>query len=173
LGEIGFRVASVRLFESRDADACRRLWEDLTEWHRQIFESPDIGGEDPGSGFDEHLAKIGPENVCVAELEDRVVGLAGLIPGVESELEPVVVDEQHRHRGIGRLLAAAVIAAARERGARTIQVRPVGRNVEAVRFFHELGFDILFQLELGMDLVDGEREVWVRGERLAERDFRF
>jgi hypothetical protein len=24
-----------------------------------------------------------------------------------------------------------------------------------------------------MDLVDREREVWVRGERLAERDFRF
>jgi GNAT superfamily N-acetyltransferase len=166
-------VVFVRPFEPRDADACRRLWEELTEWHRQIFDSPEIGGDDPGDGFDEHLAKIGLENVWVAEFEGQVVGLAGLIPGIESELEPVVVAEQHRHQGIGRLLAEAVIRAARERGARTIQVRPVGRNVEAVRFFHTLGFDILFQLELGMDLVERGREVWVPGERVAERDFRF
>ena len=166
-------MASVRSFEPRDADACRRLWEELTQWHRQIFDSPEIGGDDPGRGFDEHLAKIGPENLWVAELEGQIVGLAGLIPGVESELEPVVVAEQHRHQGIGRLLATAVIAEARERGARTVQVRPVGRNVEAIHFFHEMGFDILFQLELGMDLVDREREVWVGGGRIAERDFRF
>jgi GNAT superfamily N-acetyltransferase len=166
-------MATVRPFQSRDAEACRQLWGELTEWHRQIFDSPEIGGDDPGRRFDEHLAKIGPENLWVAELEGDLIGLAGLIPGVESELEPVVVAEQHRHRGIGRLLAMAVITAARERGARTIQVRPVGRNVEAVRFFHELGFDILLQLELGMDLVDRGRDVWVRGERLAERDFRF
>ena len=171
-GEIGCRVASVRPFESRDTDACRRLWEELTEWHRQIFDSPEIGGDDPGRAFDEHLAQIGPENVWVAEFEGQVVGLVGLIPGTEPELEPIVVTAQHRHRGVGRLLAAAVITAARERGARTVQVRPVGRNVEAIRFFHEMGFDILFQLELGMDLVDRGREVWVRGERLAERDFR-
>ena len=71
------------------------------------------------------------------------------------------------------MLAEAVVDAARERGARTVKVRPVGRNVEAVRFFHGLGFDILFQLELGMDLVDRGREVWVPGERVAGRDFRF
>ena len=101
-----------------------------------------------------------------------MVGLAGLIPDV-FELEPVVVAEQHRGLGVGRLLAEAVISAARERGARTIQVRPIARNVEAVRFFHELGFDILDQLQLSMDLVEREREIWVSGERLADRDFRY
>ena len=101
-----------------------------------------------------------------------MVGLAGLIPEA-SELEPVVVSEQHRGQGIGRLLAEAVISAAREGGARTIQVRPVGRNVEAVRFFHELGFDILDQLQLRVDLVERERDPWIPGERLADRDFRF
>ena len=146
---------------------------ELTEWHRRIFDSPEIGGDDPGRAFDDHLAKIGAGNLWVAELESEVVGLAGLIPGDEPELEPVVVATRQRKRGIGRLLVAAVVTAARERGARTIQVRPVGRNVDAVRFFHAMGFDILFQLELGMDLVDREREVWVPGERLAERDFRF
>ena len=101
-----------------------------------------------------------------------MVGLAGLIPDV-FELEPVVVAEQHRGQGVGRLLAEAVISAARERGARTIQVRPVGRNVEAIRFFHELGFDVLDQVQLSMDIVDRERDPWITGERLADRDFRY
>ncbi len=166
-------MATVRVFESRDAVACRRLWEELTEWHRQIFDSPEIGGDDPGAAFDEHLAKVGAENMWVAEVDGQVVGLAGLIQGDDFELEPVVVAEQHRSEGIGRLLVAVVVAAARERGARTITVSPVGRNAEAIRFFHKLGFDILFHLGLGMDLVDRDREVWVSGERLAGRDFRF
>ena len=166
-------MPAVRPFESRDTEACRRLWEDLTGWHRQIFASPEIGGDDPGRAFDDHVAKVGPENLWVAEHEGEVVGLAGLIPGVESELEPVAVATHHRRRGVGRLLAEAVVNAARERGARTIHVRPVGRNTEAVRFFHELGFDILFQLELGMDLVERDRDMWMPGERIAGREFRF
>ena len=56
-------VVSVRPFEPRDADACRQLWVELTEWHRRVFDSPEIGGDDPGSAFDEHLAKIGAENL--------------------------------------------------------------------------------------------------------------
>jgi N-acetylglutamate synthase-like GNAT family acetyltransferase len=145
---------------------------ELTQRHRDIFDAPEIGGDDPGRSFDEHLAKVGEENIWVAEVEGGVVGLAGLIPDVP-ELEPVVVSEAHRGQGIGRLLAETVVSAAREGGARTIQVRPVARNVEAVRFFHELGFDVLDQLQLSMDLVERDREIWKLGERLAERDFRF
>jgi GNAT superfamily N-acetyltransferase len=165
-------VATVRGYEPRDLEACRGLWVELTQKHRDIFDSPEIGGEDPGRAFDEHLAKVGAERIWVAEVQGRVVGLAGLIPE-PAELEPVVVSEQHRGQGVGRLLADAVVSAARQGGARQLQVRPVARNVEAVRFFHELGFDVLYQLELGMDLVERDREVWVPGERLAERDFRY
>jgi len=165
-------VATIRGYEPRDLEACRELWVELTQWHRDIFDAPEIGGDDPGRAFDEHLAKVGQENVWVAELAGQVVGLAGLIPDVP-ELEPVVVAEQHRGQGIGRLLAEAVISAVRERGARTVQVRPVARNIEAVRFFHELGFDVLDQLQLSMDLVDRARDPWIPGERLADRDFRF
>jgi N-acetylglutamate synthase-like GNAT family acetyltransferase len=165
-------VATVRGYEPRDLEACRGLWVELTQRHRDIFDSPEIGGEDPGSAFDEHLAKVGAENIWVAEDEGRVVGLAGLIPDVP-ELEPVVVSKQHRGKGVGRLLAEAVISTARERGARQLQVRPVGRNVEAIRFFHELGFDILFQVELGMNLIDRERDTWRPGETLAGRTFRY
>jgi GNAT superfamily N-acetyltransferase len=165
-------VATVRGYEPRDLEECRGLWVELTQWHRDIFEAPEIGGEDPGRAFDEHLAKVGAENIWLAEVDGRVVGLAGLIPD-GPELEPVVVSKQHRGRGVGRLLAEAAISAARDRGARTVQVRPVARNVEAVRFFHELGFDVLDQLQLSMDIVDRERDPWIPGERLADRDFRF
>ena len=165
-------MATVRGYESRDLEACRGLWVELTQRHRDIFDSPQIGGEDPGRAFDEHLARVGAENIWVAEAEGRVVGLAGLIPDV-FELEPVVVSEQHRGHGVGRLLAETVISAAREGGARTVQVRPVGRNVEAIRFFHELGFDVLDQVQLSMDVVDRERDPWIPGERLADRDFRY
>jgi N-acetylglutamate synthase-like GNAT family acetyltransferase len=165
-------VAKVRGYEPRDLDACRGLWVELTQWHRDIFNAPEIGGDDPGRAFDEHLAKVGAENIWVAEVDGLLAGLAGLIPDVP-ELEPIIVAEQHRGHGIGRLLAEAVISAAREGGARTVQVRPVARNVEAIRFFHELGFDVLDQVQLSMDIVDRERDPWIPGERLADRDFRY
>jgi GNAT superfamily N-acetyltransferase len=146
---------------------------ELTQWHRNIFDSPEIGGEDPGRAFDEHLAKIGTENVWVAEVDGEIAGLAGLVTEPDFELEPIVVAARHRKAGIGRLLASAVVDAARERGARDIQVRPVGRNVDAIRFFHELGFDILAHVQLELDLAERERDPWIPGERLADRDFRF
>lgn len=166
-------MATVRGYEDRDLDACRGLWEELTQWHRDIFDAPEIGGSDPGKAFDEHLAKIGADSIWVAEVEGAVVGLAGLLSDPDFELEPIVVGEQHRKRGVGRLLASTVVDAARERGARTVQVRPVGRNVEAIRFFHELGFDILAHVQLQLDLAERDRDPWVPGERFADRDFRY
>jgi GNAT superfamily N-acetyltransferase len=166
-------MATVRGYEPRDLEACRGLWEELTQQHRDIFDSPEIGGDDPGRAFDEHLAKTGTENLWVAEADGHVVGLAGLIPGVVAQLEPVSVTRESRGQGIGRLLVERVVAAARTGNSRTIQVRPVARNVDAVRFFHSLGFDILGQLDLEMDFVARGREVWLPGERLAGRDFRF
>jgi ribosomal protein S18 acetylase RimI-like enzyme len=165
-------VVRIRLYEEGDLDACRALWVELTEWHRDIYESPEIGGDDPGRHFDEHLERVGAGNIWVAEEDGRIVGMTGLMQGDHWELEPISVSAGYRRRGVGRELAETVIAAARERGARTLQVRPAARNAEALRFFHELGFDILGQLELQIDFVDRGRELWRPGERLADRDFR-
>ena len=166
-------MTTVRGYEPGDLDACRELWAELTQWHRDIFDAPEIGGDDPGRAFDEHVAKIGRENIWVAEIDRQVVGLAGLVSEPEFELEPIVVSRDHRQRAVGRLLASAVVRAARDRGARTIHVRPVGRNVEAIRFFHGLGFDVIAHVQLQMDLVERERDPWVSGERIADREFRF
>ncbi len=162
---------TVRGYRPADREACRALWVELTQRHRDIYEAPEIGGDDPGSYFDEHLELVGAENVWVAEENERVVGFTAMISKeAQGELEPIVVSSEHRGRGIGGALAEVVIANARERGLRQVIVRPVARNAEAIRFFHARGFDVLGQIELIVDLVDPER--WRAGERLAGRDFR-
>lgn len=109
----------IRGYDTSDLDACRRLWVELTEWHRELFASPGIGGDDPGRQFDEHLSRVGVEHIWVAEGNGRPVGMVGVIPSTgESELEPIVVAREWRGRGVGDALARVVIDAARERGDR-------------------------------------------------------
>lgn len=163
---------TIRSYRPEDLEACRDLWVELTEWHRFIYQSPGIGGLDPGSHFDEHLNRVGPEHIWVAEVGGRVVGLAGLIPGEgEAELEPLVVSEPYRRLGIGGQLAEAVIAKVRTLGVQQLKVRPVALNELAIQFYHKLGFEILGQIELLMDFNPLDRQVWKLGERVAKRDF--
>jgi N-acetylglutamate synthase-like GNAT family acetyltransferase len=167
------KPVSIRPYRQEDLEACRVLWVELTEWHRMIYESPGIGGSDPGRQFDEHLSRVGPENIWVAEINEQIVGIAGLIPSKEeTELEPVVVRNEYRGLGIGRKLTETVITAAREQGFRQLKVRPVARNETAIRFLHELGFNVLGHVELFLELSSPERNVWKPGERLAGKEFR-
>jgi hypothetical protein len=92
-------MARIRPYQPGDLESCRALWVELTEWHRHIYQSPAIGGDEPGLQFDEHLDRVGAEHLWVAEVDGRVVGLAGLIPGDRAaELEPVVVSALHRRQ---------------------------------------------------------------------------
>jgi N-acetylglutamate synthase-like GNAT family acetyltransferase len=162
---------TVRGYRDSDRDACRALWVELTQWHRDIYAAPQIGGDDPAAAFDEHLALVGAENIWVLETDERVVGFVGMVlKETHAELEPIVVSTEYRGRGIGRTLAEVVIANARERGLRQVIVSPVARNTEAIGFFHSCGFEAVGQIELVLDLVDPER--WRAGERFAGRDFR-
>jgi GNAT superfamily N-acetyltransferase len=164
-------VVSIRRYRPDDLDACRALWVDLTERHRELYADETIGGDHPGRGFDAHLAEVGPERIWVAELDGRVVGLAGaIVSGRKVELEPLSVRAGCRGAGIGRRLAEEVIAFAREHGARQVVVRPTGRNAEAIRVFHALGFDVLTRVELVRDLTEDER--WREGQDVAGRTFR-
>jgi len=164
----------IRRYKPGDNMPCRVLWTDLTAWHRHIYGDPSIGGKNPGRYFDRHLKKVGRKYVWVAVVEGRIVGLAGMILGEhEAELEPLVVSERYRGRGIGRSLVETVIRAARREGAHSLTVSPVARNVRAVRFFHELGFDTLGHIGMFNDFTPTSRQKWKSGMRIADRDFRF
>lgn len=161
----------IRAYEDRDLHACRALWRELTQWHRELYEDTTIGGDQPELGFDSYVEEFGRERVWVAE-QERVVALAGLIVrGRNGELEPVVVDARARGRGIGRALVEHVVEAARAEGLRRLTVRPVARNADALQFFHAAGFDVLGHVDLQIDLT-GTGFHPRAGERLAGREFR-
>jgi GNAT superfamily N-acetyltransferase len=166
--------ARIRKFRASDRGACRGLWAELTHWHRGIYNDSTIGGPDPGVHFDSYLKKHGSKHIWVAEVGGKTVGMAGLIPGDEGpELEPLIVSEEYRRRGIGRHLSEKVIQAARKDGSKMLHVRPVARNDPAIRFFHGCGFDTLGHIEMFLDLTPASRQRWKGGIRIAGKDFRF
>lgn len=161
----------IRKYRAADRDQCRMLWKELTEWHRQIYQDPSIGGAHPEEHFDKHLAKAGPERLWVAVQDSKVVGLAGLIVnGKEAEIEPVIVSEHYRSRKIGKSLLHEVLKEARRLRVRFLNVSPVARNIDAVRFFYGQGFKNLGHIGLFMDLSECK---WKQGPKLFECQFSF
>jgi N-acetylglutamate synthase-like GNAT family acetyltransferase len=149
----------VRDYEPRDREACRALFAELVEIHRELYSDAQIGAEFVLEG-----------RIFVAEDEKRVVGYAGLLRhGRLVELEPIVVAQEERGSGVGRALAERVVEEARATGAVRVFVRPAARNRDAVAFFHELGFDTLGYVQLQIDLEPRERHA---GERIAGREFK-
>jgi GNAT superfamily N-acetyltransferase len=162
----------VRDYRENDYDACRSLWAELTEYHRGIYGDPSIGGDDPGSGFDSYLTEPRRVGSWVAESRGSVIGLTGLFDrGTSGEVEPVVVAETARDQGIGRMLISRVVDEARARGFEYLAIRPVARNVAAVRRFHAAGFRTLGgHIDLTMDLAPRRHE-WLAGASLHDLDF--
>jgi GNAT superfamily N-acetyltransferase len=165
---------SVRDYAEADHGACRSLWVELTEYHRGIYGDPSVGGNDPGAAFDEYLADPHRTGSWVAESQGSVLGLTGLFGrGTSGEVEPVIVTEAAREQGIGRMLIARVVEEARARGFEHLAIRPVARNVAAVRRFHAAGFRTLGgHIDLTMDLTE-RRHGWLTGASLHGLDFTY
>jgi GNAT superfamily N-acetyltransferase len=164
-------LVEIRAYRPEDRAACKDLYAQLVEHHREIYDDPTIGGEDPGGGFDEYLAL--PERVVtwVAVDGDEIVGLTGLLwDGDESTVEPVVVERRHRGAGVGRRLIETAIAESRRRGATDVNIKPVARNAAAIQAFHQLGFRTLGHLQLFMSL-DRDKSYWRAGPEVHGRSF--
>ena len=161
----------IRKYLPTDRESCRSLWRELTEWHRQIYRDPSIGGAHPEDHFDKHLAKVGADYLWVAILDSQVVGLIGLIVNrEEAEIEPLIVSQPYRHKGIGRRLVETVVAEANRLGVRFLSVKPVARNVEAIKFLHKQVFRNIGHIELFMDFSDRQ---WKKGLQLFNCQFNF
>jgi GNAT superfamily N-acetyltransferase len=82
-----------------------------------------------------------------ATIGDRLVGCAAIYvvpfferPGSRARLVALVVDGEHRKRGIGRLLVGQAHEFARRRGAVEIEVTSRRERADADRFYTGLGF---------------------------------
>jgi GNAT superfamily N-acetyltransferase len=158
---------TIRPFGIADNGACRELWRQLTQHHRDIYRSEPIGGDDSGLAFDQY--RDDPNRVAswVAERDGEVVGFAGLLVKPDgAELEPVVVARSARRQGVARQLVAVVLAAAVELGHERVSVRPVGRNADAIACFAALGFTTLGHVELMCDLPPRAPGTWDAGQSL-------
>ncbi len=164
----------IRPYQPDDLLACRELWVVLTQKHRDIYDDQTIGGDDPGNYFDEHLKEAGAENIWLCEVDGLAVGMTSLIktPYEGWEIEPVVVKPEYRGQGIGRKLIEYVIDEARSRGLKSLSIRPVFRNKEAIATFHKIGFDKIGAIELFMEL--GEKPGnWKPGAKIHDLDLEY
>ena len=169
------KSSRVRRYEAADRDQCRNLWRELTEWHKEIYADPRIGGEHPEDYFDKHLGKVGADNLWVAVDDSNVVGLIGLmVVDDETEIEPLIVSRAHRGKGIGKQLISMIIDEARKRGVRLLNIRPVARNAQTLRFLYKQGFTNLGYIELFIDLTDASaRYTWKPGPTIFGCDFNY
>jgi len=166
-------TVEVRPYRPADHGACRRLWGELTEQHRDLYEEPNNSG-DPGAAFEEYLTRLDLSGMWVAE--DRgegVVGFAGLIlAGRSGEVDPVVVAEHRRGQGIGRSILSHVADQARKRGLKELHISPALRNVEAIHCLHAAGYDQLARVTLSFDL-SGRQRSWRDDLELHDKRFRY
>ena len=163
-----------RLYEPRDYAPCKALWAELTQHHRNVYGDQSIGGDDPSHGLDMYLANPQRQATWVAEVDRRVVGTAGLIVhGEEAEIWPVIVTATCRSRRIGGMLVREAVAHARKQRIRFLSARPVARNVEAIHFFVDAGFDIVGQIDLFQDLAPAAGRQWETGMLIHGRQLRY
>lgn len=109
-------------------------------WLRQHFTVEPRDERDLGDPATHILAKGG--EIFMAELDGRIVGTCSLLREDDGsyELAKMAVDESARGRGIGRALADAVIARARERGIVRLELFTNSILVPAVQLYRSLGF---------------------------------
>jgi len=146
----------------------------MTQRHRDIYDDPTIGGENPGLEFDSHLARVGPDLIWVAVSDDELVGFVSLIhEGEEAEIEPIVVTSKVRSAGFGHRLVEHAVEQARELGVLCLSVKPVARNEEAISFFYDAGFRVLGHMQLFMWLGESFPDQWKHGPELFGKQFKY
>lgn len=147
------------------------MWRELTEWHREIYQDPTIGGDHPEDYFDKHLKKVGPDRLWVAADNSLVVGLVGLIvKGNEAEIEPLIVSKAYRSKGIGEQLIERVVDEARKTGIRILSIKPVARNIPTIKFLYKQGFKNLGEIELFISFSEYQ---WKSGPEIFGCKFSF
>jgi ribosomal protein S18 acetylase RimI-like enzyme len=129
----------IRELDANDRDAIERFVERVPEGDRTFFkedvEAPEVI---------EAWARPGPARALAVE-DGEVVGYVAVVPlhGWSSHVGEVrvIVDPDHRGRGIGRALARHAVTGAIELDLRKMVVEVVADQEATVAMFRALGFD--------------------------------
>jgi len=163
---------TIRPYRPSDHNDCRRLWAELTRHQQGLY--GEANRETDGAGFEEYLTQLNLSGMWVAEAGRGVAGFIGLmLDGRAGEVEPVVVADGMRGRGIGRALLGKVVDEARRRGLRRLTVSPPVRDEAALHSLHAAGFNTVATVTLAYDLGTSAGTSAGRGGSLDLHDLRF
>ena len=71
------------------------------------------------------------------------------------------------------MLIEQLKAEAGARGVEYLSIRPVARNVEAIKCFHRAGFSLLGHIDMFLDLTKQSDEAWKDGIEIHGHAFRY
>jgi N-acetylglutamate synthase-like GNAT family acetyltransferase len=164
----------IRNYTAEDLEACRSLWAEMVNRHRDIYDDPTIGGDDPCLEFDRHLELVGADSIWLAESEGEVVGFTSLIKkDQEAEIEPIVVSHKHRGKGVGERLIRYVSEVAKKHDILCLYVKPVARNKEAISFFYDCGFRTVGHIQLFKWFGEQAPDTWKEGLEIFGKMFKY
>jgi L-amino acid N-acyltransferase YncA len=165
---------TIREYQASDLDQCNALWLELTQRHRDIYEDPAIGGDNPTIQFEQYRSKPNLASLWVVEQDGAVVAMAGLLlNGEEAEIEPIVVQTYYCSHGLGTQLINHLKTEAKNRQVRYLSIRPVARNVEAIQCFYRAGFSLLGHIDMFLDLKAEDSDGWRPGITIHGCQFQF
>ncbi|TMA91539.1 MAG: GNAT family N-acetyltransferase [Deltaproteobacteria bacterium] len=140
LGGPGGRVSTIRSCRSADFGAVFELLRQ--HWPEEMFREPALRGV-----FERGLASPRQRYVC-AEFDSRVVGFGSLTvksslrhEGAIGHVDELVVDHNHRCRGIATLLMQRIEELAVAIGCRQLQLDCAFHRKEAHTFYRERRFE--------------------------------
>jgi len=143
----------IRLATMDDYEAICRLYRQADQHHVDLL--PQVFQAFPGPARSRELVSqfVGQDGAAciVAEADGKVVGLVSVKkaatppypmfrPREHALVEVLVVDEAHRHTGVGSLLLDAAKQWARARGLRSLQTNVWAANRVAKRLYARHGF---------------------------------
>lgn len=149
-------VVEIRRMTTHDAEQAARLYLQSAEHHTEV--APDfyqVPNLEPVVGHFAGLVERSKSETLecfVAELDDAVIGVVEVrladSPSPHSMLRPIrsasvdiVVDENHRRRGIGAALMRRAEAWARGHGAENLMLDMLRANEQAAAFYRALGYE--------------------------------
>ena len=138
---------SIRSATSGDLDAINRIYNHEIEHGTATWDIEPWPIERRREWWTAHSDAMQP--VLVAERAGRVIGFAYLTYVSQkygwrfTREDTIYIDEAFRGMGIGRMLLAAILDAAREIGARSIMASITSTNEASIRLHKQFGFEIM------------------------------